>query len=40
MNSYEEFLQAIEELYDQNKIDFNNYKLLNIEVILKCLKIK
>ena len=24
MNSYEEFLQAIEELYDQNKLDSNN----------------
>ena len=27
MNNYEEFLQAIDELYDQNKLDFNNYKL-------------
>ena len=32
MNSYEEFLQAIDELYDQNKIDFNNYKLLKKEL--------
>ena len=32
MNSYEEFLQAIDELYDQNKIDFNNFKLLKIEI--------
>ena len=32
MNSYEEFLQAITELYDQNKIDFNNYKLLKKEL--------
>ena len=32
MNSYEEFLQAIEELYDQNKLDFNNYKLLKKEL--------
>ena len=32
MNSYEEFLQAIDELYDQNKLDFNNYKLLKKEV--------
>ena len=32
MNSYEEFLQAITELYDQNKIDFNNFKLLKCEI--------
>ena len=32
MNSYEEFLQAIDELYDQNKIDFNNYKLQKKEL--------
>ena len=32
MNSYEEFLQAITELYDQNKLDFNNYKLLKKEI--------
>ena len=32
MNSYEEFLQAITELYDQNKLDFNNYKLLKKEL--------
>ena len=32
MNSYEEFLQSIDELYDQNKIDFNNYKLLKKEL--------
>ena len=32
MNSYEEFLQAITELYDQNKIDFNNFKLLKSEI--------
>ena len=32
MNSYKEFLQAITELYDQNKIDFNNYKLLKKEL--------
>ena len=32
MNSYEEFLQSITELYDQNKIDFNNYKLLKKEL--------
>ena len=32
MNSYEEFLQSIDELYDQNKIDFNNYKLLKKEI--------
>ena len=32
MNSYEEFLQAISELYDQNKLDFNNYKLLKKEI--------
>ena len=32
MNSYEDFLQAITELYDQNKIDFNNYKLLKKEL--------
>ena len=32
MNSYEDFLQAIDELYDQNKIDFNNYKLLKKEL--------
>ena len=32
MNSYEEFLQAIDELYDQNKIDYNNYKLLKKEL--------
>ena len=32
MNSYEDFLQSITELYDQNKIDFNNYKLLKKEL--------
>ena len=32
MNSYEEFLQAIDELYDQNKLDFNNFKLLKAEI--------
>ena len=32
MNSYEEYLQAITELYDQNKLDFNNYKLLKKEI--------
>ena len=32
MNSYEEFLQAIDELYDQNKLDFNNYKILKKEL--------
>ena len=32
MNSYEEFLQAITELYDQNKLDFNNFKLLKREI--------
>ena len=32
MNSYEEFLQAIDELYDQNKLDYNNYKLLKKEL--------
>ena len=32
MNSYEEFLQAIDELYNQNKLDFNNYKLLKKEL--------
>ena len=32
MNSYEEFLQAIDELYDQNKLDFNNFKLLKKEL--------
>ena len=32
MNSYEEFLQSIDELYDQNKLDFNNYKLLKKEL--------
>ena len=32
MNSYKEFLQAIDELYDQNKLDFNNYKLLKKEL--------
>ena len=32
MNSYKEFLQAITELYDQNKLDFNNYKLLKKEL--------
>ena len=32
MNNYEEFLQSIDELYDQNKIDFNNYKLLKKEL--------
>ena len=32
MNSYEDFLLAIEELYDQNKLDFNNYKLLKKEL--------
>ena len=45
MNSYEEFLQSIDELYDQNKIDFNNYKLLkkeleSIEKIHKQLKME
>ena len=45
MNSYEEFLQAIDELYDQNKLDFNNYKLLkkeleSIEKIHKQLKME
>ena len=32
MNNYEEFLQAIDELYNQNKLDFNNYKLLKKEL--------
>ena len=32
MNSYEEFLQVIDELYDQNKLDFNNFKLLKVEI--------
>ena len=32
MNSYEDFLQAITELYGQNKLDFNNYKLLKKEL--------
>ena len=32
MNSYEDFLLAIEELYDQNKLDFNNFKLLKNEI--------
>ena len=32
MNSYEEILQAITELYDQNKLDFNNFKLLKKEL--------
>ena len=32
MNSYEDFLQSITELYDQNKLDFNNYKLLKKEL--------
>ena len=32
MNSYEEFLQAITELYDQNKLDLNNFKLLKNEL--------
>ena len=32
MNSYEDFLLAIEELYDQNKLDFNNFKLLKAEI--------
>ena len=32
MNSYEEFLQANDELYDQTKLDFNNYKLLKKEL--------
>ena len=32
MNSYEDFLLAIEELYNQNKLDFNNYKLLKKEL--------
>ena len=32
MNSYEDFLQAIDELYDQNKLDFNNFKLLKNEI--------
>ena len=26
LHSYEEILQAITELYDQNKLDFNNFK--------------
>lgn len=32
MNNYEEFLQAITELYDQNKLDLNNFKLLKKEI--------
>ena len=32
MSSYEEILQSITELYDQNKLDFNNYKLLKKEL--------
>ena len=32
MNRYEDFLQAIDELYDQNKLDFNNFKLLKSEI--------
>ena len=32
MNSYEDFLQAITELYDQNTLDFNNFKLLKSEI--------
>ena len=32
MNSYEDILQSITELYDQNKIDLNNYKLLKKEL--------
>ena len=32
IESYEDFLQAISELYDQNKLDFNNYKLLKNEI--------
>ena len=32
VETYEDFLQAITELYDQNKIDFNNYKLLKNEI--------
>ena len=32
MNSYEDLLQAIDELYDQNKLDFNNYTLLKKEL--------
>ena len=32
VETYEDFLQAISELYDQNKLDFNNYKLLKNEI--------
>ena len=32
VETYEDFLQAITELYDQNKLDFNNYKLLKDEI--------
>ena len=32
LETYEDFLQAITELYDQNKLDFNNYKLLKNEI--------
>ena len=32
VETYEDFLQAITELYDQNKLDFNNYKLLKNEI--------
>ena len=32
VETYEDFLQAITELYDQNKLDFNNYKLLKKEL--------
>ena len=32
VKTYEDFLQAITELYDQNKLDFNNYKLLKNEI--------
>ena len=32
MNSYNDFLQAITELYDQNKLDFNNFNLLKKEI--------
>ena len=32
IENYEDFLQAVTELYDQNKLDFNNYKLLKNEL--------
>lgn len=32
IETYEDFLQSITELYDQNKLDFNNYKLLKNEI--------